>query len=360
MAGSRSALIVASDEYADPGLSRLEAPAHDAAALAEVLGDPAVGAFDVRVLHNESAHTVRTVIEEFFLDRTAGDLLLLHFSCHGVKNADGELILAMPDTNPTLLASTGVSASFVNQMMSGSRSQRIALFLDCCYGGAFPRGMLVRAGGPAVVRDAFAGELEVSGGRGRVVVTASDAMQYSFEGGVLREHDEQPSVFTGALVDGLSSGRADRDGDGWVGVNELFAYVTDVVQAASPHQRPQMWTFGAQGDILLARSRVRRVVAAKLDPQLEEAMASRLPAARYGLVDLFRERLAGADLGVALAAWQALSSMAGDDSRRIADAVDEALAVATLRTSPPALDLTTDRTGSATGDVELQGHPWRW
>ncbi len=147
MTGSRAALIVASDDYVDPGLSRLEAPAHDAAALADVLGDPKVGAFDVQVLHNESAQTVRSSIQEFFVESSPDDLLLLHFSCHGLKNSDGQLFLAMPDTKPRLLAATGVAASFVSEMMSESPAQRIALFLDCCYGGAFPRGMVVEGRG---------------------------------------------------------------------------------------------------------------------------------------------------------------------------------------------------------------------
>jgi len=176
MSGARIALVVANDHYDDPGLRSLVAPAHDAAALAETLADPSVGGFEVRVLRNESAQEIRVAVEDFFADRQPEDLLLLHFSCHGLKNAAGELFLAVADTKPARLASTAVAADFVNRQMSDSRAQRIALFLDCCYGGAFPRGMVVRAAGEAQVRDASAGQADVGGGRGRVVVTASSAM----------------------------------------------------------------------------------------------------------------------------------------------------------------------------------------
>ncbi len=132
MAGRRLALVVANDEYDDPGLRRLNAPAQDADALADVLGDPGVGGFDVDVLHNASAQVVRTAVEDLFADRSFDDLLVLHFSCHGVKNAEGELFLAMKDTRPSRLASTGVAAGFVSGQMVISRAQRIALFLDCC------------------------------------------------------------------------------------------------------------------------------------------------------------------------------------------------------------------------------------
>ena len=242
MDGSRVALVVANDEYDDPGLRRLVAPAQDAAALAEVLADPSVGGFEVRVLSNESAQEIRYAVEDFFADRKPEDLLLLHFSCHGLKNAAGELFLAVADTKPTRLASTAVAADFVNRQMADSRAQRIALFLDCCYGGAFPRGMVVRAAGEAQVQDAFARQAEVGGGRGRVVITASSAMEYAFEGGQLASDASTPapSVFTGAVVDGLTTGEADRDGDGWVGLTELVGFVTDRIHRVTPNQNPQM------------------------------------------------------------------------------------------------------------------------
>src|ERR1700691_178227 len=95
--GTRSALIIASDNYTDPGLRRLRAPASDARALADVLRDPAIGGFDVRTLLNEPAHVVNLAVEEFFADRQPGDLLLMHFSGHGIKDQDGELYLAAPN-----------------------------------------------------------------------------------------------------------------------------------------------------------------------------------------------------------------------------------------------------------------------
>ncbi|WP_328326294.1 caspase family protein [Kribbella sp. NBC_00382] len=330
MGGARIALVIANAEYNDPGLSRLMAPARDAAALAGVLGDPEVGGFDVRVLQNESAQTIRYAVEDFFSDRSPEDLLLLHFSCHGVKNAAGELFLAVADTKPTRLASTAVAADFVNRQMADSRAQRIALFLDCCYGGAFPRGLVVRATGEAQVRDAFAGQDRVGGGRGRVVVTASSAMEYAFEDGQLAAGTPKPSVFTSAVVDGLKSGDADKDGDGWVGLTELVGYVTDQVHRITPNQNPQMWTFGSQGELLIARS--NRITPRLLAPELLEAMASPLSAARFGVVDYLRERLTSEDQGLALAAYQALTQLTNDDSRKVSEAATRA-----LTDTPPAL-----------------------
>ena len=98
VAGTRSALIVASSDYTDAGLRQLRAPAIDARALAAVLHDPGIGGFEVRTLLNEPAHEVNLAVEEFFADRRPDDLLLVHFSCHGVKDEDGELYFAMANT----------------------------------------------------------------------------------------------------------------------------------------------------------------------------------------------------------------------------------------------------------------------
>jgi hypothetical protein len=140
-AGRRMALIVAGDEYQDPGLRRLRAPALDAEELAGVLGDAAIGGFDVRTMLNESTTVTNEAVEEFFADRHPDDLLLLHFSGHGVKNDNGELYFATPSTKLNRLCATAVSTEFVNRLMSRSRCRRIVLLLDCCYAGAFGRGL---------------------------------------------------------------------------------------------------------------------------------------------------------------------------------------------------------------------------
>lgn len=60
------------------------------------------------------------------------------------------------------------------------------MLLDCCYGGAFGRGVSVRASGNAHVLDSFpSGKLP--GGRGRAVITASSAVEYAFEKGELTD-----------------------------------------------------------------------------------------------------------------------------------------------------------------------------
>jgi hypothetical protein len=262
--GTRNALIIASRDYQDPGLRQLRSPADDAEALSRVLANPRIGGFDVQTLLDVPSYEICEAVEEFFADRAPDDLLLMHISSHGVKDEGGELYFATSNTKLRRLGATAMAAEFVNRRMSRSRSRRIVLLLDCCYAGAFERGMTARAGTSVNIEEQF-------GGRGRAVITASSAMEYAFEGDRLADaHELSPSVFTGALVEGLETGDADRDQDGQISLDELYDYVYDKVRVTTPNQTPGKWTFGAQGDIYVARRAGHQT----------RAVAERTPAGR--------------------------------------------------------------------------------
>jgi hypothetical protein len=322
--GSRSALIVASYDYQDPGLRQLRAPARDAEALAGVLRDAQIGDFDVRVLLNEPAHLVNLAVEEFFADRDPDDLLLVHFSGHGVKDEGGELYFATADTRLRRLAATAVAADFVNRRMSRTRSRRVVLLLDCCYAGAFERGMTARGGSGVDIAEQL-------GGRGRAVNTASSSMAYAFEGDQLTDAPEPtPSVFSSALVEGLATGEADRDQDGLIALDELYDYVYDKVRATTPNQTPSKWTFGVQGELYIARRGRPVTRPAPLPAELREALDNPLVGIRLGAIQELQRVLRGRHAGLSLAARQALERLAEDDSRSVATAAAEALDTAAV------------------------------
>jgi hypothetical protein len=350
--GRRSALIVASNEYQDPGLKDLRAPAADADALAAVLRDPEIGGFEVRTLLNEPAHVVNEAVEEFLNDRSPDDLLLMHFSCHGIKDQEGELYFAMANTRLRVLAATSVAANFVNRRMTQSRSRRVVLFLDCCYAGAFDRGMTPRAAKVMDLEERF-------GGRGRAVITASGAVEYAFEGGELTESgDPAPSVFTTAMVRGLSTGEADRDQDGYVDLDELYDYVYDTVREVTPHQTPGKWVFGVQGDLVIARRSTPVTEPAALPPELQQSIDSPLAAVRVGAMDELARLLPSRHQGVALAARQALERLADDDSRSVAAAASAVLAASPF---PASGDVGGSGSGKGStgraGSTSLTGRP---
>ncbi|QKV75513.1 caspase family protein [Amycolatopsis sp. Hca4] len=351
MAGRRRALIVANGEYDNAGLQRLGSPAADADALAAVLGDRAISDFEVGVVRNETAHVVQAEIEDLCLEGKPDDVLLMHFSCHGLKDDAGGLYFAARNTRPDRLRSTAVSAQFVQQCIRQSRSRSIVLLLDCCYGGAFSQGVAVRASGDANVLDSF------RGGRGRAVITASNSIEYAFEGATLAAgQPARPSVFTSALVEGLRTGEADRDEDGWIALGELYEYLFDRVRERNPKQTPSR-DIEMQGELYLAKSRRRRIRPSPIPSDLAAAIEAENPFTRLGAVAELRRRLSSANLPVAMGAFEALRAMASTDIEHVAAAASDALSSAVVRVDVPSVRLSASPGSSASASLRVLGPP---
>jgi uncharacterized integral membrane protein len=356
--GQRKALVVANDAYEQDALRNLLAPAADAEALRQVLADPQIGDFAVQVVRNEPSHVIQAQIEDLFSDSRPDDVLLMHFSGHGLKSESGELFFAASNTRPNRLGSTAVSADFVQRCMRASRSRSVVLLLDCCYAGAFAQGVTVRAGGDVNVLDSFPQE-RTGGGRGRAVITASNAMEYAFEGDQLADDQHRrPSVFTTALVEGLATGDADQDEDGWVSLNELYEYVFDKVREQNPHQTPSRQV-ELEGELYLARSRRRRIRPAPIPPDLRAALTDPSMYARLGAVGELRSRLASDSLPAAAGAYDALAELAGTDIQAVAAPAAAALAEAAVQPAQTELNFGQIAQGSAPPHqtVELLGPP---
>ncbi|MGW4523302.1 caspase, EACC1-associated type [Amycolatopsis sp. NPDC004378] len=351
MAGRRRALIVANGEYDNAGLQQLGSPAADADALAGVLADRTISDFEVRVVRNEASHVVQGEIEDLCAEGRPDDVLLLHFSCHGLKDDAGGLYFAARNTRPDRLRSTAVPADFVQQCIRQSRSRSIVLLLDCCYGGAFGQGVAVRASGDANVLDSF------RGGRGRAVITASNSIEYAFEGAALAsDGPARPSVFTSALVEGLRTGEADRDEDGWIALGELYEYLFDRVRERNPKQTPSR-DIEMQGELYLAKSRRRRIKPSPIPPDLAAAIGAENPFTRLGAVAELRRRLSSGNLPVAMGAFEALRSMAATDIEHVAAAASEAMGFAVVRVEPSVVRLSAAAGSVASAALRAVGPP---
>jgi streptogramin lyase len=326
--GRRLALVVATASYQDPTLSRLRAPGRDASDLAGVLGDEAVGGFGVETILDAPAESLRRRIAQFCSQVSPSDLTLVYLSCHGVLDDRGRLYYATVDTDKGLLSATAVSSAWLNEQLEDCRCRRQILVLDCCHSGAFAKGS--KGEGALALRERFEG-------RGRVVLTGSRGTEYSFEGDHVEGDDESAtSVFTGALVQGLRSGEADRDGDGVVTISELYDHAYEVVQAKEARQTPTLWTYGAEGDLLVAHSpRGPIVKPAPLPEDLLMLLESARPRVREGAVAELTDLLAGPDASRALTARAELERIANEDVRSVASAARAALDAAVVAHEPP-------------------------
>ena len=115
--------------------------------------------------------------------------------------------------------------------MERINSERLVFISDTCYSGASGGRTIPYPGMRANISGAF---LErISQGKGRVILTASDANELSME-----RDDMKHGVFTYYLLEGLR-GKADLDQDGVITVDEVYRYVsTRVPQATSQGQHP--------------------------------------------------------------------------------------------------------------------------
>jgi branched-chain amino acid transport system substrate-binding protein len=243
---AKVALLIGVSEY-EPGLTPLPAAAKDVEAMRQVLLNSEIGGFDdVTLLINPQRQAMDEAIERLFGDRQRDDLVLLFFSGHGIKDENGKLYFAACNTKKSdkgeLVKATTVPASSVHSVMSNSRCRREVVILDCCFSGAFAEGMSAKDDGFVDIRNQL-------GGEGRAVLTSSTSTQYSFE-----QQGADTSTYTRYIVEGLKTGAADKNEDGWISVNELHEYASKAVQEATPAMKPEIYAIKEGYKINLAKA----------------------------------------------------------------------------------------------------------
>ncbi|MBD2337208.1 SUMF1/EgtB/PvdO family nonheme iron enzyme [Calothrix sp. FACHB-156] len=245
---AKVALLIGISEY-EPGLNPLPAAVNDIEAVRRVLVNPEMGNFaaeNITVLANPERQKMEEAIEKLFVDRQKDDLVVFFFSGHGIKDDTGKLYLATRTTRKTakgdLIRASAVTASFVHESISRSRSQRQVIILDCCFSGAIAQGMTVKDDGNVNVQEQL-------GGKGRAILTSSTSTQYSFE-----QEGSELSIYTRYLVEGIETGAADKDTDGYISIDELHEYASTKVQEASPAMTPKFYPVEEGHKILLAKS----------------------------------------------------------------------------------------------------------
>jgi hypothetical protein len=236
---------------------------------------------------------------------------MIYLSCHGVLDGNGRLYYAATNTRRQRLAATAIAAAWLNERLEDCRARRQILVLDCCHSGAFARG--AKGDADLALQQRFEPH-----GRGRVVLTASRSTEYSFEGDEA-SGEGVPSVFTHAIVNGLRTGDADLDKDGLITVSDLYQYVYDNVRAAEPRQTPELWTYGAEGSLMVAHSIRGAVIEPEPLPEdLRITLESPRPRVRETGVAELAELLDARRPGLALAARQALERIADEDHPQVA------------------------------------------
>ncbi len=256
--GSRWALLVGVNRYADAAISDLKVCASDVQAVYDLLTTNGYESDRVRLLlspgePNFPATRIEILAALTSVAQAAGesDLLLFYFSGHGIDH-DGQAYLLPADARYVAIADTAVNLNRVKQIIQESAARAKVIILDACHSGAqigkAPPGMTEE-----FVRHVFE-EAE-----GIAILASCKQKQVSWEW-----PERGQSVFTHYLLEG-SRGTADFDEKGFVTVGDINRYVTDRVKTwAVQHSRVQTPTLHCTvaGDIVL----VTHSSAANLGP----------------------------------------------------------------------------------------------
>jgi hypothetical protein len=173
--------------------------------------------------------------------RKAGknDMVIIYLAGHGATERDAaspdedglEKYILPHNADPRDLYASALPMREVAQIFQRIGSERLVFIGDTCYSGASGGRTVYTSGTRANLSGAFLDRL--SRGRGRMILTASDANELSIE-----KDELQHGVFTYYLLEALR-GKGDLDGNGFITLDEVYRYVSEKVpQATEQGQHP--------------------------------------------------------------------------------------------------------------------------
>ena len=230
---TKIALLIGVSEYGSD-LSPLPGAVREVEALQQVLQPSEMSGFDeVKLLSNPNPPVMREALETLFSGRTNTDVVLLFFSGHIVRDDNAQLYFATSITRksprPELVRLTAIPVSFVRDLMSNSPCQHQVVILDYCFSSVSDREMTENDDNTADIKTQLSGE--------RRSLLASFTSTENFFDPEGFDH----SVYTRYLVEGIRTGAADLDSDGWISVDELHEYASNKVQVAAPGIKPEFY-----------------------------------------------------------------------------------------------------------------------
>jgi hypothetical protein len=216
----RYALVIGISEYTGP-LAKLSKPETDAEVIAKLLKD--YGDFQVKLLNGNVSHECLCQEIMTFGERADGAEALIYFTGHGFPVVGGlgstKVYLAASDcvikTNNKQIVGQerGLSLNDINDFIRKSNLCSLIMLLDCCHSGS-------------VVEDSWVtSSLNAMHQKNYYLLAACREFEPAWA-----IKSEQYSVFTSALVQGLSQTNAASDGK--ISCDSLFAFVKNLLKGS--------------------------------------------------------------------------------------------------------------------------------
>lgn len=240
---SGRAFIVGIGDYetlSDLGL----APVYDADDIEKLLVSPkhcGYPAANVRVLRNleASRSAIISGLRELAAQAKPSDTVVVYFSGHGAQRTSGPDVgtyLCPPEFESKRPRETGIEAEELSDLLLQIKAERLLVLIDACRSGGVAR--IKAEDGEDLLKWEFGGARldKLAAGKGRVIISASEAHQDSMILGRYRN-----SLFTHFVLKGLQGGVDDRS-DGLIHVLDLFDYVAQKVKKEVGDQNPVLTT----------------------------------------------------------------------------------------------------------------------
>ncbi|WP_328732022.1 caspase family protein [Streptomyces caniferus] len=314
----KSALLISCGTYVDRRLHPLPSSIPDCARFADLLERPNLGGFNVNIVNDPNLVTVQRELHDTLAQAEADDLVLIYLSSHGLKDMFGRFYLALPETDLSALPATALSGRYIREQINDTSARKLVIVLDSCFSGAFGRELVAKA---VSVSDGTPDEL--TEGTGHAILAASSPIQYALEDGA---GSAPTSVFTRAICDGIVTGAADIDADGWISLSDLFEYSSKEVSDRYPLQTPQMSCFGLDRDLRLLRAPSSPVIYSEFDADIEEGAKSIHPELRIATVTILGRIAHSQNRDRASSALRKLRSIRDDYHPEVKEAIEYQIA----------------------------------
>jgi tetratricopeptide (TPR) repeat protein len=264
----KKALIIGISDYTDPRLkvdgSNLNFCRNDGERMYEVLKSQNYNISEKNKIVGEANwEKVRNTIYDFFVDDEGSpdDTLLFYYSGHGVLDDQGNIYLALSDTDPQKPYIRGYSFGDLTMMIERTISTRVIVILDCCYSGSAKLGKGSEEDAARkwrrIMEERSNNLREQQQRHVKCILAAGLSHQEAY---ALKQ--EEHSVFTKYLLKGLKGEDNESiDSEGNVTPQSLSNYVYIAIKRLPsyerPHQDPVIITEGSAKIILASYPKLK-------------------------------------------------------------------------------------------------------
>jgi hypothetical protein len=223
-------LFIGIDRYASTDVSWLSCARRDATALHALFSDT-LGGDSALITDDQATKGAVRLAFERLSSCDPDDVVVIGFSGHGTSTHE----LVLYDTSLRDFAATTIALSQLAEWFAKIPAKRLLLILDCCFSGGMGAKVLRVDAVPRDVTSVSA-KLDLLGGHGRIILTASGPTQEAFEN-PRRGH----GLLTSEVLSALQGPDEIRQAEG-VGIYRLLEWVTrrvsDAAQQIGREQQP--------------------------------------------------------------------------------------------------------------------------